>query len=420
MTATATPRAIAGVRLDHALQRLRTLEPTARAFWIYDLDLFAGRAKRFRAAFAGLDPLVAYALKANALPAVLEKAREAGLGADAVSLGELEFARNAGFAPGASILNGNGRTPEEAAYAARVGVHSVNADSVAELDLLEGAAAKAGSRLRVALRINPGIEAGTHRHTETGAASAKFGVSAETALEAWSARARWPHLALEGVHIHIGSQVMETAPLERAADVAIGLAAESAARGAPLAWVNLGGGYAVDYGGEGEEFPLERWAEALRRRAAGQPLRWVLEPGRWLIAPAGVLVAEVLAAKTRDGRRFAVLAAGMNDLLRPALYDARHRIVPVQEREGPRHETVVAGPVCESSDVFATHARLPALEPGDLVAILDCGAYGAAMSSNYNGRGRLPELVVSGGLLRRARAGETAADILQRTRWDSL
>ena len=254
-------RAVANVALDHALARLRTLEPTARAFWIYDLDAFAERAKRFRTAFAALNPLVAYALKANALPALLERAREEGLGADAVSAGELEFARSAGFAPSACLLNGNGRTPEEAAWAVRHGVHSVNADSIGELDLLEAVAAKASGRLNVAIRVNPGIEAGTHRHTETGDEAAKFGVSPETALEAWQDRTRWPHLALEGVHIHIGSQVMDVEPLERAADTALNLAAESAARGAPLTWINLGGGYAIDYRGEGEEFPLERWAE---------------------------------------------------------------------------------------------------------------------------------------------------------------
>lgn len=416
----APTHSVAGVRLDHALARLRTLESTARAFWIYDLDAFAERAKRFRAAFAALDPLVAYALKANALPALLERAREVGLGADAVSVGELEFARSAGFAPPACLLNGNGRTPEEAAWAAKHGIHSVNADSIGELDVLQAAAAKAAAKIRVAMRVNPGIEAGTHRHTETGDETAKFGVSPETALDAWAGRARWPNLALEGVHVHIGSQVMDVEPLERAADAAIALAAESAARGAPLSWVNLGGGYAVDYSGEGEEFPLERWAGSLIARAAGRGVRWVLEPGRWLVAPAGMLVAEVLATKFRDGRRFVVIAAGMNDFLRPALYEARHRIALVTEREGPRHETTLVGPVCESSDVFGAHVRLPALEPGDLIAILDTGAYGASMSSNYNGRGRLAELVVSGGMLRRARAGETPADQLTRTRWDSL
>lgn len=420
MTTLDSSLAIAGVRLDHALARLRTLEPAARAFWIYDLDAFAARAKRFRDAFAPLDPLVAYALKANALPALLERARESALGADAVSLGELEFARSAGFAPSACVLNGNGRTPEEASWAAKHGVHSVNADSPGELDVLEAAAARADGRLRVAIRVNPGIEAGTHRHTETGDPSAKFGLAPEAALEAWSGRARWPHLLLEGVHIHIGSQVMDVEPLERAADTALALADESAARGAALSWVNLGGGYAIDYRAEGREFPLDRWAASLIRRAAGRNLRWVLEPGRWLAAPVGMLVAEVLATKFRDGRRFLVLAAGMNDFLRPALYEARHRIVPVREREGPRHEMDVVGPVCESADVFAPHVRMPALEPGDLVAILDVGAYGASMSSNYNGRGRLPELVVGGGLLRRARAGETPADQLQRTRWDTL
>ncbi len=417
---------LGGVPLDRAFAALRSLEPHAHACWVYDLDALEARAQRFRAAFAPLAPLVALAIKANGLPALLERARLAGLGADAGSIGELELARHAGFAPGLRVLNGNGRTPEEAAWVAREGAHSVNADSIEELDLLERAASESAGRVRVALRVNPGIDTPGHRYVATGSDEAKFGVAPAEALAAWEARARWPHLALDGVHLHVGSQVLDPAPLEQAAGVALALAAESARRGAPLSLVNLGGGFGIDYSGGGAELPLEGYAARLAGRARTLALDWVLEPGRWITAPVGVLLCEVLAVKRRPApdeagsRRFVVLGAGMNDLLRPALYRASHRIVPVREREGPRAPATVVGPVCESADVFAAAIELPPLSPGDLVAILDVGAYGAVMASNYNGRGRLAELVVENGRLRRARAGETPEQLLARRTDDPL
>ncbi len=417
---------LGGVPLDRAFAALRRLDPHAHACWIYDLDALEARARRFRTAFAPLAPLAALALKANALPALLARARVAGLGAEAGSLGELEMARAAGFPAGQRVLNGNGRTREEAEWAAREGVHSVNADSIEELDLLDRAAAAAGSRLRVALRVNPGIETPGHRYVATGGEEAKFGVEAGEALAAWQARARWPNLRLDGVHLHVGSQLVEAGPLEQAAGVALALIEESARRGAPLSLVNLGGGMGVDYAAGTMEFPLEDHAARLAARARSLGVEWVFEPGRWITAPVGVLLCEVLWVKRRrapgDGttRRFVVLGAGMNDLIRPALYHAAHRIVPVTAREGTSESACVVGPVCESADVFAADLLLPPLEPGDLVAVLDAGAYGAAMSSNYNGRGRLAELVVEDGRLRRARAAEGARELTSRRTDDEL
>jgi len=417
---------LGGVPLDRAFAALRRLDPHAHACWIYDLDALEARARRFRAAFAPLAPLAALALKANALPALLARARASGLGAEAGSLGELEMARAAGFPADERVLNGNGRTLEEAEWAAREGVHSVNADSIEELDLLDRAAAAAGSRLRVALRVNPGIETPGHRYVATGGEEAKFGVEAGEALAAWQGRARWPNLRLDGVHLHVGSQLVEAGPLEQAAGVALALIDECARRGAPLSLVNLGGGMGVDYAAGTKEFPLEDHAARLAARARTLGVEWVFEPGRWITAPVGVLLCEVLWVKRRRApaggatRRFVVLGAGMNDLIRPALYHAVHRIVPVAAREGALESACVVGPVCESADVFAADLLLPPLEPGDLVAVLDAGAYGAAMSSNYNGRGRLAELVVEGGRLRRARAAEGARELSSRSTDDEL
>jgi diaminopimelate decarboxylase len=417
---------LGGVPLDGVLPALRRLEPSAAACWVYDLDLIESRARRFRAAFGPLGVRAGYALKANALPAILARVRTAGLAAEAGSLGELRAAERAGFPAGERILNGNGRTAPEAEFAAREGVHSVNADHIGELDLLEEHAARAGATVRVALRVNPGIATPGHAYVATGHDQAKFGVAPAEALEAWSARARWPHLRVDGVHLHVGSQLLESGPLREAAETARALAEESARRGAPLGLVNLGGGFGVDYSGGGAEFPLESHAAGLAPLIAALRVDWVMEPGRWLVAHAGVLLAEVLWVKRRRGardgesRRFIVLAAGMNDLIRPALYDASHRILPVRARPGGPEPATVVGPVCESADVFEREAMLPPLERGDPVALLDAGAYGAVMSSNYNGRGRLAELTVSGGRIARARAGEDASSADPRAAEDVL
>lgn len=409
-----------GTPLDRLVASLRRLEPDATACYAYDLDAVAARASRFMAAFAPLRPLCAYTLKANGLRALLGRVREAGMGAEAGSLGELEWASAAGFAPGRIVLNGNGRTAAEAAWVARRVPHSINADHVDELDLLQASAAREGTTLRVCLRVNPGIATPGHHHVATGHQDAKFGVSPEQALEAWGARARWPHLRLDGMHLHVGSQLLDAAPLDRALDASLEWMEASARRGAPLGLLNLGGGFGVDYGRPGHEFPIESHAERLIRRVSGLAVDWVFEPGRWVVATEGVLLAEVLWVKQREGRRFVVLGAGMNDFLRPALYGARHRIVPLTARGGSIEPAAVVGPVCESSDVFDDQAMLPPLERGDWVAILDAGAYGACMASHYNGRGGIAELVRTGGSWKRVRAGEPVPDPSDRAADDPL
>jgi diaminopimelate decarboxylase len=412
--------ALGGLSLARVFEALRRLEPYATAAYVYDLDQLDARAFRLTTSFAPLNALAAYALKANSLPALLAHVRTAGLGADAGSLGELELAKGAGFDTARTILNGNGRTAAEAARVATYGIHSVNADHVGELDVLESAAARAETSVRVALRVNPGIATPGHGYVATGHEDAKFGVSPNEALEAWGARDRWPHLRLDGLHLHVGSQIVEAKPLERAVEKALDLVAAATERGATLGLVNLGGGFGVDYTGTGADFPVEEHAARIAARVKNRSIEWVFEPGRWLVASVGVLIAEVLWVKQRDGRRFVVLGAGMNDLLRPALYHARHRIVPVAPRAGLSMPATIVGPVCESADVFDAEATLPPIERGDLVAILDVGAYGASMASNYNGRGRLAEIVIQAGTARRARAGESPTAIAARVTDDAL
>jgi diaminopimelate decarboxylase len=412
--------ALGGIALDALAAALAALEPGTEAFYAYDLDALESRARAFQRAVARLDAFAAYALKANGLPMLLERLATLGFGADAGSLGELALAEAAGFPASRTILNGNGRSAAEAAWAASRGVRLVNADLVDELDLLERAAAKADTRLRVALRVNPGIDTPGHRHIATGVDDAKFGMAPAEAIEAWASPGRWPHLQVDGLHLHVGSQILDPAPLWRAIDEAIALVDAAAARGGRVRLVNAGGGMGVDDAGGGREFPLDAYVARIAEAAGPRALEWTFEPGRWLVAPVGVLVARVQWVKRRGGRRFVVLAAGMNDFIRPALYAARHRVVPVRPRAGAAEPATIVGPVCESGDVFAREAPLPPIEPGDLVAILDTGAYGAAMASNYNGRGRLAEVVVTEGRALRARAAERPEDLVARRSADPL
>ena len=397
---TMTSAAADPAALARAHASLNAAHPGARAFWFTDLDAVRASADHLKYHLKSLRPRLHYALKANGLPAIARTLREAGLGADAGSLGELELARACGFPAGGRTLSGNGRTPEEAEWVVRHGVEAVSADLPGELDLLERIAARAGSRLRVALRVNPGIVAGGHRGIETGHAATKFGMSVRQALEVWRAPGRWPHLELDGVHTHVGSQVSDVASYVAAARLALDLVAGCARAGHALTSVNLGGGFAVGYDGE-PGFDPAALATALLELPRASTVEWCFEPGRWLVASAGTLVAEVLWDKRRDDpegeRRFVVLAAGMNDFLRPALYGARHRIAPLVPREGPVTPADVVGPVCESSDTFVTGVPLPPLEPGDLVALLDAGAYGSVMASAYNGRPSLAQVVSSRG-----------------------
>ncbi|MFI5372309.1 MAG: NTP transferase domain-containing protein, partial [Candidatus Eisenbacteria bacterium] len=275
--------ALGGVPLDRALAALRTAEPVARAAYVYDLDAVLTRATRLRDAFAAIKGSVAYAVKANALHALLEPLAALGIGGEAGSIGELEAVCDAGFAAGRRWLNGNGRTREEVEWVARNGVAAINADHVAELDLIERVAAAHDTRIRVALRVNPGIPAPVHRYISTGDDEAKFGVSPAEALEAWANRARWPHLTVDGIHLHIGSQLMDPAPLLAAFEAGLELIDVPARRGAPLALFNLGGGFGIDSAGGGHDFPLASYAKRLGLRLQGRGLELVVEPGRWVV-----------------------------------------------------------------------------------------------------------------------------------------
>jgi diaminopimelate decarboxylase len=376
-------------------------------------------ARAIRAAYRGIDDAFAsyphaihYALKANSTLAIARLLRSIGSRADANSGGEIRVAMRAGFAPADIVFTGVGKTRDEHAFAIAQGVGTINAESAGELDRIAAVARSLGREARVALRVNPDIDAKSHPNISTGLKSNKFGVPLQDARQIYRDRASLQGLRFVGVHIHIGSQITTAEPLQRAAAALSALAIELRNDGHALEHVDLGGGLGIAYEGRPMISPAEYAAAVLPDlRRAGIPV--VLEPGRAIVGHSGALVARVVDTKQYpDGRQFAVLDAGMTELMRPALYGSFHRILPVKPRTDAERPLDIVGPICESSDVFARERDIVPVQVDDLVAILDTGAYGAVMASNYNRRMLAPEVMVDDGQWRIIRRRQTLDDVL--------
>jgi diaminopimelate decarboxylase len=363
-------------------------------------------------AFAAYPHAIHYALKANSTLAIARLLQAMGSRADANSGGEVQVALRAGFAPCDIVFTGVGKTRAELAFAIDRGVFTINAESAGELDRIAEVARAHEREARVALRVNPDIDARSHPNISTGLKTNKFGVPLQDAREIYRERRGLAGLRFTGVHIHIGSQITTAEPLRRAAVALATLAIELRDDGFALEHVDLGGGLGIPYEGRAMITASEYAAAVIPElRRAGIPV--VLEPGRAVVGPSGALVAEVVDTKRYpDGRQFAVLDAGMTELMRPALYGSYHRIVPVHARAAEESTWDVVGPICESSDVFGRDRSLPSVRVGDLIAVLDTGAYGAVMASNYNRRMLAPEVLVDEGEWRVIRRRQTLDDVL--------
>jgi diaminopimelate decarboxylase len=376
-------------------------------------------APAIRAAWAALDSAFAdvphalhYALKANSTLAVLRVLRSLGSRADANSVGEIEVALRAGFTPDDIVFTGVGKTPAELERAVALGVRSINAESAGEIARIDAIAAAVGRAARVALRINPDIDALSHPHISTGRRVNKFGVPMPEARVLYGeiARRRW--LQPVGVHVHIGSQITAIEPLRRAAEALAGMVRDLRRDGIHLEHLDVGGGLGISYDGASVPRPSD-YAAAVIPLVKDLGLELLLEPGRALVGAAGVLLTRVVDIKgNHDGPVFAVLDAGMTELLRPALYGAYHRIEAVRPRAGARRRYELVGPLCESSDTVGKDREMPPLEEGDIVAVMDAGAYGAAMSSTYNRRPLACEVMVDDGSWRIVRRRQTIDDML--------
>jgi diaminopimelate decarboxylase len=380
--------------------------------YVYSAAVLRERYRAIDAAFGAYPHAVHYALKANSTLAVARLLRGLGSAADANSVWEIEVARRAGFEPSQIVFTGVGKTPAELERAVALGVKAINVESAGELARLEAIATRLGRTVRVAVRVNPDIDAKSHPHISTGLKINKFGVPLDDARALLRTLTDRPSLALVAIHVHVGSQVTSLEPLRRAAALAADVSLELRQQGFPLEYVDLGGGLGVSYDG-GEVPSAAEYVGALVGAVRHTSLPIVVEPGRAIAAPAGALVARVIDVKPRTASSdFAIIDAGMTELIRPALYNAFHRIEPVSlSTAGERHYEI-AGPVCESSDVVGRDRMLPRLEVGDLVAIRDAGAYGSVMASNYNRRPLPPEVLVDEGAWRVIRRRQTLDDLL--------
>lgn len=380
--------------------------------YIYSAHAIRDAYRAIDDAFAACPHAIHYALKANSTLAIVRLLRSLGSRVDANSGGEMQVALRAGCEPGDIVFTGVGKTREELERAIALGVGVINAESPGELDRIGAVAAAQGRVARVALRVNPDIDAGSHPNISTGLSISKFGVPLPEARAIYRERRLRPGLRFVGVHVHIGSQITTADPLRRAARALAALASALRADGIALEHVDVGGGLGIPYEGRPMIGPAE-YADAVipELRPLGVPV--LLEPGRAIVGRAGALVARVVDIKRYpDGRQFAVLDAGMGELVRPALYGSYHRIVPVRPRPATETPWDVVGPICESSDVFARDRMLPPLEVDDLVAILDAGAYGSVMASNYNRHLLPPEVLVDGGQWTVIRRRQTLDDVL--------
>jgi diaminopimelate decarboxylase len=400
-----------------------SLESLAKKFgtplYVYSADQIIERLALFQQAFAGREHLVCYAVKANSSLAILKLLAERGAGFDIVSGGELE--RVLAAAPQAVegvVYSGVGKTAPEIDRALTAGILQFNVESEAELELLAARARKLKMKARFALRVNPDVFAETHPYISTGLREHKFGIDIRRApaLYLRAAKNRWlePH----GVSVHIGSQIRSADPFGAAMQRVSKLVEQLKSEGIVVKLIDAGGGLGIDYHGGSERLAanpaakVQEYAAAIERALAGFDGRLLLEPGRFIVAQAGALVARVLQVKRNGKKTFIITDAAMNDLIRPALYQAHHEIVPVRPRQGRMSPVDVVGPVCETGDFFARDRKLKPLEPGDLIALLDAGAYGMAQSSNYNTRVRPAEVLVEGAKARLIRRRETIADLL--------
>ncbi|GHU05670.1 diaminopimelate decarboxylase [Betaproteobacteria bacterium] len=381
--------------------------------YVYSRAALEGALDEFLSELSGVDAQLCYAVKANSNLAVLNVLARRGAGFDIVSGGELQRALAAGGDPRKIVFSGVGKSAEDMALALRAGILCFNVESAPELERLNGVAATLGARAPVSLRVNPDVDAKTHPYISTGLKKNKFGVAYEDALNIYRRAAGLPHIEVVGIDCHIGSQLLDPSPFIEALDKLLLLVDRLAASGIVLRHIDLGGGLGIRYQDDAEP-SVKSYLRPLLSKLKGRALKILLEPGRRLVGNAGVLLTRVEYLKPGEIKNFAIVDAAMNDLTRPALYDAWHDIIPVIQRDNPRGEEArrweIVGPICESGD-FLGHDRTLALAPGDLLAIMSAGAYGMSMSSNYNTRPRAAEIMVDGEEAHLIRRRETVEEL---------
>jgi diaminopimelate decarboxylase len=381
--------------------------------YIYSRAAILDRLCAYQKAFGDVPHKVCYAVKANGNLAILKLLADAGSGFDIVSGGELFRVLKAGADPAAVIFSGVGKTIQEIDYALEHGIRSFNCESEPELVLIDSLGARRGVKARVAVRVNPDVDASTHPYISTGLRKHKFGIDISQAEGVYQRARALPNLTLDGVSCHIGSQITDIEPMIEVFDKMAVLADRLRASGFPIRTLDLGGGLGVPYK-PGDKAPaIADFIRTMCERVAGSGLEILIEPGRSIVAEAGALVTRVLYRKSNGGRQFVIVDAAMNDLIRPALYHSHHEILPLRQNQAGNITADVVGPVCESGDFLARGREVANVMPGDLLAVATAGAYGFVAASNYNARPRPPEILVEGSGYRVVRRRESYEDLIR-------
>jgi len=368
-------------------------------FYVYSRATLERHYRVFSEAFADMDTLVTYALKANSNQAVLTALAKMGAGADTVSEGEIRRALAAGIPASKIVFSGVGKTPREMDFALATGIYCFNVESEPELEILSARAVALGKVASVSLRINPDVDAKTHAKISTGKSENKFGIPRVKAREAYARAAKLPGIDVVGIDMHIGSQIIDLEPFDNAFTLMAQLVEELQADGHKIRHVDVGGGLGIPYHFDNNPPPLPvAYAEIVAKHIKPLGLKTVFEPGRLIVGNAGILVTEVIFVKEGDAKNFVIVDAAMNDLIRPTLYEAYHDIKPVKEAsdDAPRMRADIVGPVCETGDYLGLDREMSKPEAGDLLAVFTAGAYGAVLSSTYNSRLLVPEVMVDG------------------------
>jgi diaminopimelate decarboxylase len=384
--------------------------------YVYSAAMVRARLNAFAHAFQSAPHTLCYSVKANSTLGILRLVAGEGAGFDVVSGGELQrVLRVKRKAAGKVVFSGVGKTAAEMELALRSGILQFNVESASELNLLSATAARLKKRAAVAMRVNPDVSAKTHPYISTGLHQHKFGVPIPEALALYAQTAKQPYLKVAGVSVHIGSQITDVGTFQEALERVADLVRALRQQGHDICYIDAGGGLGISYKEAPQSFEkqIAAYARAVLGPLRGLNLHLLLEPGRSIVGPAGVLLTRVLYRKTNNRKRFLIVDAAMNDLLRPSLYGAYHDIVPVSCRSRATEVTDVVGPICETGDFLARDRKLPLISEGDLLAILDVGAYGAVLGSNYNTRGRAAEVLVDGGKARVIRRRESLQDLLR-------
>ena len=387
-------------------------------FYLYSIGTFLDHYRKLKLAFKAADPLICFSTKANSNLTVLKALVAHGSGLDIVSGGELYRAAKVGADPSKIVFASVGKKEEEIEAAIQAGILMFNVESAQELDRINAVACRFKKAQKVAIRLNPDVAPDTHHYITTGGKQNKFGIDRDTAYKLFSESYRYPFLRFAGVHIHIGSQITSAKPFVQAIKRALQFIDSVRLIGNPVEYLNIGGGLGIIYSKEKPQSAKEFASAVLplfKNYDLKKGLKIILEPGRFIFGNSGILVTKVLYQKTSSNKTFVIVDGGMNDLIRPSFYGAYHEIVPVVRKKGKIRDAHVdiVGPICESGDFLAKDRKLPPVGNGDLLAVMSCGAYGFVMSSNYNSRPRVPEVVVRGKQFFVARRRETLADLVR-------